>query len=295
MESKLSALDGDTSASIFDRRILRRVSLKEGYTGEGVTEIPATIAAVVDVETTGLSLEGDTIIEFALRRIHFDGEGVVTRIEPAHVWREDPGHPIPTKITKLTGITDEDVHDQRIDEDEALMLLGGSDIVIAHFASFDKPFLSRRLPPVAEMVWGCSCVDIDWQRNGFEGRGLGWLCAQAGWFFDGHRALADVDAVITLLRHPGLQHRTLLSTLIENIRQPRVLVEAAGAEFAVKGLLKSRGYRWNERKRVWERELPEHRCLAEETWLARHVYSLDNNPRAMAPLISQVHPADRFL
>ncbi|MGB3712125.1 MAG: 3'-5' exonuclease [Erythrobacter sp.] len=295
MSTQLNGLCGSATGSIFDRRILRRVALDEGPTGEGVTEIPQTIAAVVDVETTGLSLGSDSIIEFALRRIHFDGDGIVTNIEPAHVWREDPGCPIPAEVTRLTGLTDDHVKGQRIDEDEVLSLLGGSDLLIAHFAAFDKPFLAKRITPIADMVWGCSCVDIDWAHNGFEGRALGWLCAQAGWFFDGHRALADVDAAITLLRHPALNNRTILAELVENVRRPRLLVEAVGAEFEAKGILKTRGYRWNQVKRVWQREIFEDRCIAEETWLAQNIYSSGNRPKAMGPLISQIRHEDRFL
>ena len=294
MSSKLNAQDGGAPSSIFDRRILRRINLKDGSTGEGSLRTPSKIAAVVDVETTGLSLDDDAIIEFALRRIHFDADGIVTHIEPAHVWREDPGYPIPRDVTRLTGLTDAHVKDQRIDEDEVLALLQDCDLVVAHFAAFDKPFLSKRIEPITQMPWGCSCVDIDWQHNGFDGRGLGWLCSQAGWFFDGHRALADVDAVITLLRHSALDQRPLLAELAENASSPRLLVEAQGAEFEVRGALKAQGYRWNPSKKVWAKEVREDRCVVEEAWLARHVYSLDNRPKAPGPSISRLSPSDRF-
>lgn len=210
---------GANATSIFDRRILRRVSLTEGATGEGDHSIPTSVACVVDVETIGFSLDKDAIIELALRRIHFDTEGVVTDIEPAHVWREDPCRPVPDKTVRHTGATNRHVEGPRIDQDEVLCLMASSDIVIAHFAQFARPFLSKRIPPLAEMLWGCSCHDVDWAHNGFEGRSLGWLCCQTGWFRDGHRALANVDAIITLLRHPQLDGTTFLSELVSNVIQ----------------------------------------------------------------------------
>lgn len=295
MEPPFKAIEGISTASVGDRKILRRVALEEGATREGATDFPETIAAVVDVETTGLSLDEDGIIELALRRIHFDHLGIVTYIEQPYVWLEDPGMPVPLDISRLTGITDYDVEGERIDEDEVLELLYEADIIIAHNASFDKPFLSRRIPPVGEMLWGCSCQDVDWVQNGFEGRSLGWLCAQAGWFFDGHRALADVDAVITLLRYPGLDSPTLLAELYDNARQPRKRFEAVGAQFDVKELLKGRGYRWNDKKRVWFKDVPATQAFSEEAWLDQHVYSANNRPKAFGPRIIQLKNEDRFL
>ena len=55
MSTQLNGLCGSATGSIFDRRILRRVALDEGPTGEGVVEIPQTVAAVVDVEPRALA------------------------------------------------------------------------------------------------------------------------------------------------------------------------------------------------------------------------------------------------
>lgn len=282
-------------ASVFDRRILRRVRVEEGPTGQGDAAQPQNVACVVDVETTGFSLEEDGIIEFAARRVHFDDDGVITHIERASVWREDPGRPIPPEITRLTGLTDDHVAGQRIDEDEVLENLAGSDIVVAHFAQFDKPFLTKRIAPIGGMLWGCSCVDVDWSRAGYDGRALGWLCSQAGWFFDGHRALDDVDAVVTLLRSQKPDGEPILAELVRGARQVHLLVEAVGAAYRRKDALRLRGYRWNARKRVWAKPVSETSCLSEEAWLARHVYASGCGARAMGPLVSEISNAERFM
>lgn len=295
MGPSFTSIEGISTASIFDRKILRRVNLEEGSTGEGQVDHPENVAAIIDVETTGLSLDSDAIIELAIRRIYFDHHGIVTYIEPVFTCLEDPGFPIPKEITRLTGIADQHVKGQRINEDEVLDLLDEVDIIIAHHAGFDKPFLSQRIPPLREKVWGCSCADVDWPNNGFEGRGLGWLCAQAGWFFDGHRASADIDAVITLLRYPGLDYPTILAELYDNARKPRVLIEAIGAEYGVRHLLKAKGYRWNDKKRVWAKEVAVDRSFSEETWLAHNVYSVENRPKALGPHISPLNYEERFL
>lgn len=91
-----------------DVRVLRRLEVREGPTGEGVGEGEFS-CAVVDVETTGLDVENDAMIQFAMRRFRFDADGVITRIGACHSFLEDPGRPIPPEIMALTGIADADV------------------------------------------------------------------------------------------------------------------------------------------------------------------------------------------
>lgn len=54
-----------------DVRQLRRVDLHVGETGFGDPDDPQRVAAVVDVETTGLDLESDKVIELAVRRFRY--------------------------------------------------------------------------------------------------------------------------------------------------------------------------------------------------------------------------------
>ena len=58
MSTQLNGLCGSATGSIFDRRILRRVALDEGPTGEGVVEIPQTVAAVESYHMTPAIVAG---------------------------------------------------------------------------------------------------------------------------------------------------------------------------------------------------------------------------------------------
>lgn len=80
-------------------RILHRLDVREGATGEGVGTGP-NVALVLDLETTGLDVERDAIIELAIRRVRYDAEGVITHIDKAYEWVEDPGKPIPPRSPK---------------------------------------------------------------------------------------------------------------------------------------------------------------------------------------------------
>lgn len=63
----------------------------------------------------------------------------------------------------------------------------------------DRPFVERRLPSLAGRLWACSMAEIDRMELGFDGKALGHLVSQCGWFFEGHRAENDVLALIYLL------------------------------------------------------------------------------------------------
>lgn len=278
-----------------DCRILRRVAVREGPTGEGDHADAPFVGIAVDVETTGLLPSADRIIELALRRFRYDRSGVITNIDRAYGWLEDPGVPIPLEIARLTGLTDADLTGQAIDDDDAVRLLGTGTLVIAHHSRFDRPWVEARLPDAAGLAWACSMEEIDWRVRGLEGGKLGFLLMQAGWFHEGHRAGADVDAVIQLLRHRFDDGRTALSLLLEKAAQPSWIVRAVGADFGVKDLLRSRGYRWDAGRKVWWREIADQDRSPEEFWLAANVYSDAANAKALGPTFEEVTAFTRFL
>ena len=277
-----------------DVRILRRLEVKEGFTGQGADE-GASVCAVVDVETTGLDIELDAMIQFAMRRFRFDAEGVITRIGACHSFLEDPGRPIPVEITRLTGIADADVVGHSFPNGKIEWALNHVDIVVAHNASFDRKWIEKRFTGALRLPWGCSMEDVPWQRRGFDGRKLGFLGVQCGFFYDAHRAEVDVDAVVALLGHRFADDgRTALDVMMENARADTWLITAVGAAFEVKDRLRARGYRWNAPRKVWAKEVRDDERLAEEFWLAAHVYSAEAKPRCLEPRIERRTRWERY-
>lgn len=288
------AIDRDPAVGDGIVRLLHPLRLSEGSTGEGEDRGPY-IAVGIDVETTGLDADTGRIIELALRRFRYDRDGVVTDIDEAYEWREDPGEPLTPEIQALTGITDADLTGREIDEEVATRLLCSASFVVAHNSKFDRRWVENRLPGARGLNWCCSMAQVDWKARGFDGKVLGYLLVQAGYYHCGHRASADVDAMIQMLRHRDGEERTALAEMIERGAQPGWIVRAKGADFGVKDLLKGRGYRWSSEDKVWWREIENARLVEEQFWLAGHVYSMDANPKAICPDLERVTSRTRFL
>ena len=283
----LRAVNGDD-----DLRLLRRLDIREGETGVG-GRVDTVIGAVVDVETTGIG-DDDVIIELALRRFRADPDGFIVKIDRPYSWLEDPGRNLPEDIVRLTGLTDAAVAGQVIDDDAAARLLRSADFVCAHNAAFDRGHVERRLPAATGLNWACSCYDIDWRASGFDGRSLGWLLAQVGFFHGAHRAGDDVDAVIALLQTKLPAGWTALAEMLERARAPSWRFRAIGAAFELKEKLRLRGYRWDGTAKSWWREVPDTQRVEEEWWLAGHVYSFEARPKALGPIIQRITWRERY-
>lgn len=231
----------------------------------------------VDVETTGVDARGDRIIELAMVLFGYDAEGRVTGVEERFDQFEDPGRPIPPEITALTGIRDEDVEGQRIDEGAVQDLVTKADLVIAHNAAFDRAFLERRLSLFGEQPWACSAQDVAWRAVGMESRKLEFLAYRSGVFYDGHRAVVDCLAGIHVLARPLPDLGTTpMAELLQAARRTDVLFRAVGSPFETKDLLKSRGYRWRPQAKVWWRAVPKDEADAERAWLTTEIYAGHN-------------------
>lgn len=94
--------------------------------------------AFFDLETTGVSITKDRIVEISILKIHPNGdEEIKTR-------RINPGMPIPESSSLIHGIYDEDVKDEPVFNQVAKSLndfLAGCDLGGYNLVRFDVPFI----------------------------------------------------------------------------------------------------------------------------------------------------------
>ena len=181
-----------------DYRILRRVPVVTRYADDD----PATmkrLGLIVDIETTGLDPASDRIIELACLPFHFSSEGVLYDVLPGYAGFEDPGQPLHEEVVRLTGITDDQLRGQRLDDQAVTTLATPANLIIAHNAAFDRCFLERRFPLFVDKPWACSMGQVPWAEEGLGSAKLDYLLSRLGFFFDDHRAMADCRAVLHLL------------------------------------------------------------------------------------------------
>jgi DNA polymerase-3 subunit epsilon len=256
-----------------DYRVLRR--LKPCLDWPGAVGGQLLQVVLLDTETTGLDRSKDKIIELAMLRVAVDAQtGTPVGRVSVYDALEDPGQPIPREVQALTGINNAMVRGQRLDEPGIERMLAGADLIVAHNAAFDRPFAEARLPGFSALPWACSIADIDWKAQGRSSARLENLANAMGLFYDAHRAEMDCHALLAVLAAPlpGLTH-TGLAHLLRAAARPSFRLQASGAPFEAKDLLKNRSYRWNKDLRVWHTSLADEEALqAECEWLKAFVY-----------------------
>jgi DNA polymerase III subunit epsilon len=155
----------------------------------------------LDIETTGINVASDRIVEIALLKINPDGK------EEERVVRINPQIPIPEKVSQIHGITDEDVKNAPVFKEVARTLaqfLEGCDLAGFNSNRFDIPLLAEEFLRAD--------VDIDFKKRKFvdvqaifhkmEKRTLGaaykLYCSKE--LTEAHQALADARATFEVLQ-----------------------------------------------------------------------------------------------
>lgn len=156
--------------------------------------------AVADLETTGLKADSAEIIELAA--VLVDPDGSVTSEFSVLVRAQ---HPVPTEITRLTGITQSEVETQGqppAQAFEAFLTHIGERPVFFHNAPFDQGFLSAACRTTKLQFKNAVHDTLPIARRAWPSLGsykLGVLAAQVGAATPKHRALGDARAALAAL------------------------------------------------------------------------------------------------
>lgn len=158
------------------------------------------VLVCLDVESTGVWVEKDKIIEVAFVKYFPDGKKEI------YHKRINPGMAIPAAVTQLTGIADTDVQSAPYFRQvalEALEFIGDSDLAGFNIERFDLPLLERE--------FGEAGLKFEWkERKIYDAQKVFHLnekrdLTAAYKFYCGkdlegaHSALADSEAVLEIL------------------------------------------------------------------------------------------------
>jgi DNA polymerase-3 subunit epsilon len=256
---------------------------------------PKQIGVFLDTETTGLSHEQDKILELGMVKFEYTEDGRIYQIVDEFNQYQDPQRPIPLQITELTGITDEMVQGKAIDQEEVTQFLENVDIIIAHNASFDRPFFDKMFSHLPPKAWGCSRADIDWKAEKIESHKLEYLAYKYNFFYEGHRAVTDCLAGLHLLAQTlPISKQPVLKQLLINCNKTRCKIWAKNAPYDTKDLLRARGYRWSnhtqDNYKAWMIEVFEENLDPELSFLRSNIY---NTTLINIPL-QTITPHNRF-
>lgn len=221
---------------------------------------------IVDVETTGLDPQKDEIIEVGAILFNMPSPGKANIVEMMGALRQ-PSQPLSPEISKLTGLSDEDLAGQSIDWQRVGELFAKAEIIVAHNARFDRSFLSR-MPELdaASRHWACSQRHIDWRGHGFSSQALNYLACDHGFINPfAHRALFDCATTFRLIQ-------PYLAELIDTSFKKFVRIDAIGAPYESKDVLRQTGYRWDAANRHWSKIVIETALDGERLFLSQSVY-----------------------
>ena len=245
------------------------VNLSKEYQNESALKV-----CFLDLETTGSNKETSKIIEFAGKLTAIDkNNGELIGIIDSYQSFNDPEEPISQEITRITGITDEDVEGHSLNWGLISQIMHDADIIVAHNASFDRAFMDRYLPLSKDKVWVCSVNDINWAERGFNARGQEILCIWHGFYYESHRAMYDVDALIHLVTYEIKEQNRASLELIANSTKSSYQIAAINSPYETKDLLKSRKYRWNPTRKYWWKNIFLEDLESEKEWMADNIYN----------------------
>lgn len=95
-----------------------------------------------DLETTGINITKDRIVEIAVLKVHPNGK------EESKTWLVNPGIPIPKEVTAIHGISDADVADKPMFKEvakEIYNMIKDSDLGGFNSDRFDIPLLAEEM------------------------------------------------------------------------------------------------------------------------------------------------------
>lgn len=154
-----------------------------------------------DLETTGIDVGKDRIVEIAILKVYPSGE------KESRTWLVNPEMPIPTETTAIHGISDEDVANKPTFKElapQVVKMIEGADVAGFNSNRFDIPLLAEELLRAGQDLdlKKCRPIDIQVIFHKMEPRNLSaaykFYCDKE--LVNAHSAEADTMATYEILK-----------------------------------------------------------------------------------------------
>jgi len=199
-----------------------------------------------DVETTGLDVQNDRVIEVGAV-LYSTGHNKCLKSAGFLVKTDKP---ISADITKLTGVHPGAVDKFGIDSFTAinivLVMASKADAIIGqNVLRFDKKILeswgARENTVIPEKLW----IDTMYDLPGVDGKHLGYQAADHGFLnMFPHSALGDCQTVLKLVSMYDIEK------VVERAKSPFVVLQAHQKRHE-NDLAKKAKFRWNPDRKIW--------------------------------------------
>ena len=207
--------------------------------------LAATVnVSIVDTETTGLGPGSDEVIGLAILCLRVDrASGRVLGAVGEASQCQEPGRMSPA-AESITRLQRRDLAGRRFDRHAVDALLAVTDLVVAHNAAVDRPFLEPMFPALEELPWACSLTDIDWRGQGLPEPSIDGLLDRYGLAPSDGTPRSDCQALARILAMPlPGTGGTGLSRLIAAAATVRVVCELPeGVSPEARTILSSLGF-----------------------------------------------------
>lgn len=220
-------------------RVLKRLKSIDEIVPRSASAINITFA---DTETTGLNLPPsgqDQVVELGLLSVDFDPEtmnpiGVTARLSQL----EESSVPMSEEALRVTGIDPSELAGQRFNDDEVLSILGSTDLMVAHNASFDARGLFTRWPSLNGDLPVMDSLKVDWRGIGSHSSALGAIAAFLDIHYSGHRAIVDAEALFMVCQLCKVNGRTVVDQLYRDSFEELTRIMIVDTPFAAKDEIK---------------------------------------------------------
>jgi DNA polymerase-3 subunit epsilon len=237
----------------------------------------------LDTETTGVSHSDSEVIQICILPFIYASapdasHTLIIGVYPPYVGFQEPSTPLTQEIIDLTGITMDMLVGQSIDVLQIENIIEKTEFIIAHNATFDRPFTHGISTKFSEKKWACSMSNIPWRELGFESLKLIHLAADLGFYFEPHQADKDCLAGLAILAQVNAETKeSYFQKMIDNAEKDSITIRAQHAPFEEKDALKQRGYGWKDGSdgtiKGWEIVVQVDKAEEEKKWLSDEIYN----------------------